>query len=63
MNIAIPVGPAPGKRSRASAYAAGTVASRVMPTAPTATRAVFRAQAPNQVWLNRRSKCLSVGGR
>jgi hypothetical protein len=34
-----------------------------MPTAPTDTRAVFSAQMPNHVWVNRRSKCLSVGGR
>jgi hypothetical protein len=33
-----------------------------MTTAPTDTSAVFIAQTLNHVWLNSRSKCLSVGG-
>ena len=63
MNSAVPVAFAPGRRRRASAYAAGSAASSVIATTATDTSAVLTTQAPNHVWVNSRSKCFKVGGR
>jgi hypothetical protein len=63
MKRATPMPSAARSRRRASAYAAGTAVTSVIATTASDTIAVLRTHVPNHVWVNRRRKCLSVGGR
>src|SRR5215216_5734502 len=61
--IAMAIGPDHGRSSRASAYAAGRLSTKVIATTTRPTHNVFHTKVRNAVFSNRYTTCLRVDGR